>query len=62
MTTCDLLIIFVDGEVKTVTGISNYEIDTKTRMFSFIKNEYRSFIPLENVKFFGRKIDWEEKQ
>lgn len=29
-------------------------------IFFFEKNGYRSFLPRENIKYFGRKFDWEQ--
>jgi hypothetical protein len=52
----DLLIIFTDGQSKTISGVSNYHC--MDEVFFFEKNGYRSFLPKENIKYFGRKYDW----
>jgi len=60
MGTYDLLIIFKNDETKTISGVYNHEFESKSGIFSFVKNGHRSFVPVENIKFFGRKFDWEE--
>lgn len=56
----DLLIIFVVGEDKVIHGVTDYSYNKDSGLFVFVKNGYRSFVPVNNVKFFGRKFDWEE--
>lgn len=58
MKTYDLLIIYVTGERKLITNVSDYGHQTDAKMFYYTKNDFRSFIPVENVKFFGRAFDY----
>ena len=53
--TLELLIIFTNGEKKVVTDVSTFKYNNDLGMFIFEKNNYRSFLPKENIKFFGRK-------
>lgn len=59
MTTYELLIVFNDGTEKTIPSVSDISTDSKNGMFMFQKNGYYGFVPVGNVKYFGRKFDWE---
>lgn len=54
----DVLIIFENGFEKVIDGVSNYGINKETGCFYFEKNGYRSFVPKDNVVYFGRRFDW----
>ena len=60
-TTFDLLIIFHDGLTKIVRGVSDYAISDSAECFYYKKNGYRSFVPVNQVRFFGRLFDYEEE-
>ena len=60
-TTFDLLIIFHDGIRKIIRRASGYGISDSAEYFYYIKNGYRSFVPLNQVRFFGRLFDYEEE-
>lgn len=59
-TTFDLLIIFHDGIRKIVRGVSGYAISDSAECFYYKKNGYCSFVPVSQVRFFGRLFDYEE--
>ena len=59
MVVFDLLIIYTDGTSHVVSDVSNYQINSKDGYFSFTKNGYNSFLPIQNVNFFGRRFDYE---
>ena len=50
-------IVFVDGEVLYLSGVSNYRYVADNQLFVIEKNGYNQFFPRENVKFIGRKTD-----
>ena len=54
----DLLIIYSDKSKKIIHGVTNYGADKDNVLFYFIKNEYRSFVPVSQVRFFGRLFDY----
>lgn len=57
----DLLIIYKTGEKKIVEGVSNYSMMDNGKCFSYEKNGYRSFVPVDSVVFFGREFDYKGK-
>lgn len=59
MTTYELLIVFNDGTEKTIQSVSESSIDSEKGIFKYLKNGYYGFVPVNNVKYFGRKFDWE---
>lgn len=54
----DLLILFNDGTFKIVEEVSAYGFMFEGSIFWFDKNGYRSFLPKENINYFGREFDW----
>lgn len=56
----DLLIIYHTGDKKIVKCVNNYGVSDSTRCFYYEKNGYRSFVPVSQVRFFGRLFDYEE--
>lgn len=56
--TFDLLIVFSDGERKSIAGVEKYEIG-QDGVFRFVKNGYTSFLPKERITYFGRKFDYD---
>ena len=52
----DLLIIFTDGSMLPVKGVSDYSYSHNIKMFSFNKNGINSFIPRKKVKYFGPEV------
>lgn len=58
----DVLIIFRDGTEKIVKGVTNYDVEEDAKCFVFMKNNYRSFVPIDEVRFFGRRFDYENER
>lgn len=56
--TFDLLIIFEDGTEKVIESVTSYGIHESTRCFYYVKSNYKSFFPAENIRFFGRYFDY----
>ena len=54
----DLLILFNDGTAKTIKDVTKYEYLLDQGMFTFTKNNYKSFLPSSNISYFGRLFDW----
>ena len=54
----DLLIIYRDGEEKVVHSVTDYGVNTANQYY-FIKNNHRSFVSADVVKYFGRAFDYE---
>lgn len=63
-TTYELLIIFIfnNDSVKTIKGVEKHGFDSDSNAYYFVKNGYVGFLPKENIKYFGRKFDWEENE
>lgn len=57
MTHYDLLIIFTDGSNKIISEVE--ETRAEGDLFMFLKNGYWGFLPQKNVRYLGRKFDWE---
>lgn len=57
----DLLIIYRDGEEKVIHDVTDYGVNNANQYY-FIKNNYRSFVQADVVKFFGRAFDYEYKE
>lgn len=55
-----LLIIYKDGQHKEITGVNTHGIDFdgKNEIFSFKKNGYFGYVPVSEVKYFGRAFDY----
>lgn len=62
MTTYDLLILFKNGSRKVIVSVSDYGICDDKGVFHYVKNGYRSFVPIDSVIFFGRAFDFEEEK
>lgn len=58
--TFDLLIIFESEPNKIISGVTGYKYIEDCGLFAFDKDGWRSFLPKENVIFFGRRRDWED--
>lgn len=58
----DLLIIYSDKTIKVIHGVENYGTAKDSTLFYFIKNGYRSFIPVSQVRFFGRLFDYGDEE
>lgn len=56
----DLLIIYHKGDKKIVKRVNDYGVSDSSRCFYYLKNGYRSFVPVSQVQFFGRLFDYEE--
>lgn len=59
MTVTDLLIIYTDCTRKTIIHVESYGCNND--IFWFKKNGYTSFLPKENIVYFGREFDYENK-
>lgn len=55
--TFNLLIIYKNKEKKVIPGVTRYGLN-EYGCFSFEKNGFRSFVPRDNVLFFGREFDY----
>lgn len=56
--TYDLLIIYSDRTRKVIHNVDTYDVDRDNILFYYIKNGYRSFVPITQVRFFGRLSDY----
>ncbi len=54
----DLLIIYNDGSKHIVNCVSDFKCSMELGCFQFIKNGYRGFAPINQVRFFGRLYDY----
>ncbi len=52
-----IMIVFIDGKVRYVDDVDNYGINDRG-VFFYTKNRKNSFVPIENVKYFGAKDNW----
>lgn len=57
--TYDLLIIYSDRTRKVIHDIDTYGVNRDDTLFYYVKNGYRSFIPITQVRFFGRMFDYD---
>lgn len=58
----DLLIVYVDQNTKVIHGVTEYGTDADNVLFYFKKNGYLSFIPINQVRFFGRQFDYDNEE
>ena len=58
----DVLIIFRDGTEKVVESVKDYDVVEEAKCFAFTKNNYRGFVPMDEVRFFGRRFDYENER
>ena len=58
----DLLIIYWDGVHHTVTDVTGYGTVRDDHLFYYMKNDFRGFIPIDQVRFFGRRSDYLDKK
>jgi len=58
--TFDLLIIDTDETRKVVHKVEDYGIVNKHRVFYYTKKGVRSFVPVEQARFFGCEYDYYE--
>ena len=54
----NLLIIYKDGKQKIIGGVAEYGL-SEMGTFWFKKNGYRGFVPMRQVRFFGREFDYD---
>ena len=54
----DLLIIYKDRTETVIKSVKAYGINEPTRCFYYEKNGFKSFFPVENVRFIGRYFDY----
>ena len=59
--TFELLILYNNNECERhqVKNVYGYGYISEGDLFWFEKNGHRSFVPRNNVKFFGRKFDYD---
>lgn len=53
-----LFIEYKDGSGRIIHNVKGYGLYQVERVFWFRKDKKESFIPMENVKFFGDFIDY----
>ena len=53
-TTVSIEITYDDGKSLVISEISAYGIDQTAKTFYFVKDGYKSYVPIEKVKFFGK--------
>lgn len=53
----DILIHFVDGSEKKISGVTTYAFNSETSTFRVEKNGYNILIPVTNVLYIGRVFD-----
>lgn len=58
----DLLIVYVDQTTKVIYGVTEHGTDEENVLFYFKKNGYRSFVPINQVRFFGRQFDYDNEE
>ena len=52
--TCDLLVVFANGKVLEIPDVKDYYHDKNNRQFRFEKDDWISFLPEQNVAYFGK--------
>ena len=55
-----LLIIYRDGEEVKIDGVEAYGTLTNDRLFYYLKNGFRGFMPIDAVSFIGKANDYYE--
>lgn len=53
-TTVSIKITYDDGKSLEIFEVSAYGIDQTAKTFYFVKGGYKSYVPIEKVKFFGK--------
>ena len=54
----NLLIIYVDGTEHVITDVNKHELSESNKCFEYRKNGYRSFVPVDAVRFFGTEFGY----
>ena len=57
----DLLIIYHNMDEKIIKHVNDYGVSDSAGCFYYEKNGYRSFVPVNQVRFFGRSFDYKEE-
>lgn len=57
----DLLIVWNDGERKVIKGVKEYKHSLDSKMFYFDKNGFLGFVPVDKVRYFGRRFDYDNE-
>lgn len=53
-----LLIVYSTNRIAKIEGVQDYGFIDAARMFYFVRNNVRSFVPPEHVIYFGNAEDW----
>ena len=53
-----LLIIYRDGETVKVDDVEAYGTITTDKLFYYLKNGFRGFMPMDAVSFIGKAKDY----
>lgn len=53
----DVLVHFVDGSEKKISGVTTYTLKSEVKAFLVEKNGYVIMIPVDNVLYIGRFFD-----
>ncbi len=53
--TFDVLVLFTDGTEKVIENVDNFDYIPGEGLFWVTINSWRSFIPVKDVKFLGKK-------
>ena len=57
----DLLIIYHNMDEKIIKHVNDYGVLDSVGCFYYEKNGYRTFVPINQVRIFGRLFDYEEE-
>lgn len=55
-----LLIIYRDGEEAKIENVEAYGTLTDDKLFYYLKNGFRGFMPMDAVSFIGKAKDYYE--
>ena len=56
----EIKVVFRDGEILIVSGVDNYI--AQENYYEIHKNGYRIFLNIDEVKYFGRTFDLNDKE
>lgn len=55
----DIIIVYWNGTKKIVNDVNRYGLIEESGVFYILKNNIKSYIPKDFVRFFGLKDHWE---
>lgn len=56
--TFTIYIEWANGDFKKIEQVTDYGILPNNKVFYYVKNDVKSFIPIEHVLYFGNDDDW----